>query len=119
MVMQFLKDFWLNVTNQPIDISECTTFRQSRRWFTNNGLDVAMGKKNPEELRELLFEVLTAQSIPFDHSLNSAIRRYLIAEDEKADQVITSSDLEADIWRADTPEAYDAALSRYRARKRK
>lgn len=78
----FLIDFWETVTKQPIDISECETYKQARRWFVRRGVAAAKAAKTPEQLRDILLDDLARRAFDTEDRMSYDIRRYLNGVDE-------------------------------------
>lgn len=112
-----LKQFWLAVT-VPIDISECKTLSQARRWFDEAGVRDAKAAKSREELREVLLDTLADPDMS-GTPVASVIRHYLGDQDALAGVTISSSDLDRRLYAEDlSQEDYDRAAEAYRRRER-
>lgn len=81
----FLNDIWEMITRQVLSSSDITTFKQARQWFSRQGVSAAKAAKTPEQLREILLDVLAGRSFDVDDKLANDIRIYLNGVDENVD----------------------------------
>jgi hypothetical protein len=116
-VLERVKEFYLAAT-LPIDVADCKTLRQARRWFYHEGkIKAAKSAKSREELRKILLDFLVYSSHISDVPLKGEIRRYLNDQDKKADYVPNSSELERNLYAEDiSQQQYEAAAREYRQR---
>jgi hypothetical protein len=119
-VFKRVKEIFLAAT-LPIDISDCKTLRQARRWFYYEGkIKAAKSAKTREELREILLDFLVDSNLPFSTPLTGEIRWYLNNQDMRVDLWPSSSELERNLYaKGISQQQYEAALREYRQRERR
>ena len=118
-IRDFLNDLWETIIGQTIDISESTTFKQARQWFSRQGIPEAKAAKTLPQLREILLDDLASRPFDTNDTLSYAIRRYLNGLDEDSD---TNRPEELIIWRmlhAETLYDLETAQNEYRAFKQR
>lgn len=110
---RYLIDFWETITKQPIDISECETFRQARRWFTRHGVPAAKAAKTQDQLRDVLLDEIAARPFSSGDKLSNDIRRYLNGIDEDEDSGRLAYEYERRMLEAETPYDFERARKAY------
>lgn len=113
-----LKELWQSAT-VPVDISECKTIGQARRWFYYSGVPEAKHARTKEQLRTVLVNKLEERRTLDNDPLSGEIRDYLQRQLEPTDAAVRMRNLEKAVEEADSPEAFSKATAALEAAKKR
>lgn len=113
-----LKELWQSVS-VPVDISECKTLGQARRWFYYSGVPEAKQARTKAQLRAVLVNKLEERQAIGNDPLSGEIRDYLQNQLEPTDEALRMRKLEKAVEEADSPEAFTKATAALNAAKKR